>query len=50
MIGDSLEKDINGANNANIKAIWYNPKNNENHTEIIPYYQIANLIELKELL
>jgi 2-haloacid dehalogenase len=50
MVGDSLEKDIKGANNANIKSIWYNPKNNENHTEIIPYLQITDLIELKELL
>ena len=27
MIGDSLEKDIKGAHNANIKAIWYNHTN-----------------------
>lgn len=50
MVGDSLEKDIKGANNANIKSIWYNPENNENHTEIKSYSQITNLIELKELL
>lgn len=50
MIGDSLEKDIKGAENANIKAIWYNPDNKTNNTGIKPYYQIANLIELKEIL
>lgn len=50
MIGDSLEKDIKGAENANIKAIWYNPNNSSNDTDIRPYYQITNLMELKEIL
>lgn len=50
MIGDSLEKDIKGAENANIKTIWYNPNKKINHTQIIPNYQITNLLELKELL
>lgn len=50
MIGNSLEEDIKGAKNANIKAIWYNPNNKINETEINPYCQITNLIELKEIL
>lgn len=50
MIGDSLEKDIKGAENANIKAIWYNSNNKINNTEIKPYCQITNLIDLKEIL
>ncbi len=50
MVGDSLEKDIKGAENASIKAIWYNPNNKINNTKIKPYYQITNLIELKEIL
>lgn len=50
MIGDSLEKDIQGAKNANIKAIWYNPNNKRNDTDISPYCQITNLIELKNIL
>ena len=50
MIGDSLEKDIKGAENANIKTIWYNPNKKVNHTQIIPNYQITNLLELKEIL
>ncbi|MCI8641413.1 MAG: noncanonical pyrimidine nucleotidase, YjjG family [Clostridia bacterium] len=50
MIGDSLEKDIKGAGNANIKAIWYNHNNKINNTEIKPYCQITNLIELKNIL
>lgn len=50
MIGDSLEKDVNGANNAHIKSIWYNPYNENNNTNIVFNYEIKNLIELKEIL
>ena len=50
MIGDSLEKDIQGAKNANIKTIWYNPDRKINNTKIIPNYQIADLLEIKEIL
>lgn len=50
MIGDSLEKDIQGAKNANIKTIWYNPNKKVNDTQIIPNYQITDLLELKEVL
>lgn len=50
MIGDNLEKDIKGAQNANIISIWYNPNNENNNTNIIPNYQIKNLIEIQELL
>lgn len=50
MIGDSLEKDIKGAIDAGIYAIWYNPDNKSNCTNIQPDYQIENLLELKEIL
>ena len=50
MVGDSLEKDIKGAKNANIKSVWYNPCNKENKTNILPDYQIKELIKIKELL
>ena len=51
MVGDSLEKDIKGAHNANIKAIWYNPYNRKNsNLDIIPDYQIKDLLEIKEIL
>ena len=30
----------------NIKAIWDNPDNKKNDTEIKPYYQIRNILEL----
>lgn len=50
MIGDSLEKDIRGAHNSNIKAIWYNPYNKKNKNDITPDYQIKDLLEIKKLL
>lgn len=50
MVGDSLEKDIKGAQNANIKAIWYNDQNKANYTDITPDYQITDLIELMNIL
>ncbi len=50
MIGDSLEKDIKGAQNANIKSVWYNPYNKNNNYYITPDYQIKDLLEIKKLL
>lgn len=50
MIGDSLKKDIQGAKNAKIKSIWYNPNNKENDTEIEPDFEINTLMDLKEIL
>ena len=49
MIGDSIEQDIIGAKNTKIKSIWYNPMKLKNNTEIIPDYEINNLLELKKL-
>ena len=49
MIGDSLKNDIQGAKNANIRSIWYNPKHNKNETSIIPDYEINNLLQLKDM-
>ncbi len=39
-IGDDLEKDIGGCQNANIKGIWFNPLNNKNDTDIKPYAEV----------
>ncbi|WP_433772382.1 HAD family hydrolase [Bacillus wiedmannii] len=39
-VGDDLEKDIAGCQNANIKGIWYNPHMIKNTTEIQPYAEI----------
>lgn len=47
MIGDSFERDVKGALNAGLKAIWYNPNNELQNTE----YQIITKIEqLKTIL
>ncbi len=50
MIGDNLEKDIKGAQNANIISIWYNPDNKNNNTKILPNYEIKDLMEIQQLL
>ncbi|MRS27018.1 HAD family hydrolase [Bacillus sp. RIT694] len=39
-VGDDLEKDIAGCQNANIKGIWFNPHRITNKTEIKPYSEI----------
>ncbi|MCL2401034.1 MAG: YjjG family noncanonical pyrimidine nucleotidase [Oscillospiraceae bacterium] len=49
MIGDSLKNDIQGAKNANIKAVWYNPEHSKNETGISPDYEINDLLQLKEM-
>ncbi|WP_142385063.1 HAD family hydrolase [Cytobacillus massiliigabonensis] len=45
-VGDDLEKDIGGCQNANIKGIWFNPHRIQNHTEIKPYAEIHSLDRL----
>jgi len=50
MIGDSLKNDILGAKNIGITSVWYNPLNKLNQTNILPDFQILNLLELKNIL
>ncbi len=50
MVGDSLTSDIQGGINFGIDTCWYNPKRIENKTEIIPTYEISNLMKLKDIL
>ncbi|MGZ7149227.1 HAD family hydrolase [Bacillus sp. BC08] len=45
-VGDDLEKDIAGCQNANIKGIWFNPQIIKNTTEIQPYAEIHTLDSL----
>ncbi|MBD8067357.1 HAD family hydrolase [Bacillus sp. PS06] len=45
-VGDDLEKDIAGCQNANIKGIWFNPNKIKNDTEIIPFAEIQSLDRL----
>ncbi|NRD76589.1 HAD family hydrolase [Bacillus sp. BRMEA1] len=45
-VGDDIEKDIDGCQNANIKGIWFNPHMFKNETEIKPYAEINSLDRL----
>ncbi|MGV3465185.1 MAG: HAD family hydrolase [Heyndrickxia sp.] len=45
-VGDDIEKDIGGCQNANIKGIWFNPHKIKNHTEIKPYAEINSFDKL----
>lgn len=45
-VGDDIEKDIGGCQNANIKGIWFNPNKIKNDTEIKPYAEITSFDRL----
>ncbi len=45
-VGDNIEKDIGGCQNANIKGVWFNPRMIRNDTLIKPYTEINSLDEL----
>lgn len=45
-VGDDLEKDIGGCQNANIKGIWYNPLMKKNATTIKPFAEINSIDKL----
>lgn len=46
MIGDSLTSDIKGANNAGIKACWYNPEGESCDKDVQIDYEIKDLHEV----
>lgn len=48
MIGDSLRSDIQGAINAGLENIWYNPLRLENKTGIRPDFETVNFAEIEE--
>lgn len=50
MVGDSLECDILGANNLGMHTCWYNAKQLENNTGIIPTYEIYDFDEILKIL
>ena len=50
MIGDSFERDIQGALNAGLKAVWYNPNNKTEITENTEYYTISKLEDVGKIL
>ncbi len=49
MVGDNLKTDIKGANQAGIKSIWIN-RRNENPEEVIPDFEVSELSGLPELI
>ncbi len=49
MIGDSLESDIDGANQAGLHSCWFNPENHVNETDICPTYSINKLIDIMKI-
>ncbi|WP_343800076.1 HAD family hydrolase [Bacillus carboniphilus] len=49
-VGDDIEKDIGGCQNANIKGIWFNPHMIKNDTEIKPYAEINSFDRLLEIM
>ena len=50
MVGDSLTSDIKGANNAGIKACWYNPEGMVCDKDVQIDYEIKDLHEVYDLL
>jgi putative hydrolase of the HAD superfamily len=49
MVGDNLKTDIKGANQAGIRSIWIN-RRNEKPEEVTPDFEISELSELLELM
>jgi len=45
-VGDDLEKDIDGCQQAHIKGVWFNPDMRKNDTAIQPYAEIHTLERL----
>ncbi|MCF6408128.1 HAD family hydrolase [Pseudalkalibacillus salsuginis] len=45
-VGDDIEKDIGGCQNANMNGLWFNPNKINNNTEIKPYAEINSLDRL----
>ena len=50
MIGDKLGLDVLGAKNAGIRSIWFNFSRKDNDTDILPDYEIHDLLDLKGIL
>lgn len=50
MIGDSLSSDILGANRAGMPCVWFNAKQQENHTKAIPDHTVTTFSEILKIL
>ncbi|MHC4735979.1 MAG: HAD family hydrolase [Planctomycetota bacterium] len=49
-VGDSLGRDISGAQRAGVRAIWLNRDNRERNDSVEPDYEVESLNELSEYL
>ncbi|MFR1616881.1 MAG: HAD family hydrolase [Dysosmobacter welbionis] len=49
VIGDSLSKDIRGANNAGLPCCWYNPAGKARPEDLRIDYEIRDLRELLDI-
>lgn len=49
IVGDSLTADIAGGNSAGIDACWINIRGVKNETDILPTYEIRDLMELDSI-
>ena len=50
MVGDSLTRDILGAQRAGLKGVWLNRSGSDPASQVKPDVQIANLIQLHKRL
>ena len=50
IIGDELDKDVLGGIKNGIDSCWFNMNNTANCTNYKPMYEIASLMELKNIL
>lgn len=50
IVGDSLSSDIQGGNNADIAACWYNPNRLKNDEKVICNYVVYNYEELRQVI
>lgn len=49
IVGDSLTSDIQGGNNYGIDTVWFNPLSKPNNKEVVPTYEIQDLLEVVDI-
>lgn len=49
IVGDSLTSDIQGGINYGIDTVWFNPSGKKNDSEILPTYEIQDLLEVVDI-
>ncbi|MEO1324980.1 MAG: HAD family hydrolase [Pseudomonadota bacterium] len=48
-VGDSLITDVQGANEAGLKSVWFNPQGKSNRINISPSYEVTSLEQLLDI-